>query len=293
MNEMQIEYLKSEFNNIVECICDPNELRFITYVKENLNIINLISKFTGPEDIIKLFNDFKKNNTVDFSEFANENFTKENFDDWHNQIHKTFIVNLIKATADDSSISSDKKITKLQNWKNELNNFVFTVTTDNQEPIEIKGIKRFIDSKVDDLNTMKLNLSEEKYYWKYNEEKLNQLYELLLSKYLIEKNENFNKSFAEYKVPKEIRTIWKGKQRSLFILLYLIYDKSPTYNSENISNISLKLFKLKEQDPKSNTFSSNFSKLITRVQKDKNYIPKNHSFILDIIKTLSLESFRQ
>jgi len=293
MNEMQIEYLKSEFNNIVDRICDPNELRFITYVKENLNIINLISKFTGPEDIIKLFNDFKKNNTVDFSEFANENFTKENFDDWHNQIQKTFIVTLIKATADDSSISSDKKITKLQNWKNELNNFVFTVTTDNQEPIEIKGIKRFIDSKIDDLNTMKLNLSEEKYYWKYNEEKLNQLYELLLSKYLIEKNENFNKSFAEYKVPKEIRTIWKGKQRSLFILLYLIYDKSPTYNSENISNISLKLFKLKEQDPKSNTFSSNFSKLITRVQKDKNYIPKNHSFILDTIKTLSLESFRQ
>lgn len=293
MNEMQIEYLKSEFNNIVECICDPNELRFITYVKENLNIINLISKFKGPEDIIKLFNDFKKNNTVDFSEFANENFTKENFDDWHNQIQKTFIVTLIKATADDSSISSDKKITKLQNWKNELNNFVFTVTTDNQEPIEIKGIKRFIDSKIDDLNTMKLNLSEEKYYWKYNEEKLNQLYELLLSKYLIEKNENFNKSFAEYKVPKEIRTIWIGKQRSLFILLYLIYDKSPTYNSENISNISLKLFKLKEQDPKSNTFSSNFSKLITRVQKDKNYIPKNHSFILDTIKTLSLESFRQ
>lgn len=290
---MQIEYLKSEFNNIVECICDPNELRFITYVKENLNIINLISKFKGPEDIIKLFNDFKKNNTVDFSEFANENFTKENFDDWHNQIQKTFIVTLIKATADDSSISSDKKITKLQNWKNELNNFVFTVTTDNQEPIEIKGIKRFIDSKIDDLNTMKLNLSEEKYYWKYNEEKLNQLYELLLSKYLIEKNENFNKSFAEYKVPKEIRTIWIGKQRSLFILLYLIYDKSPTYNSENISNISLKLFKLKEQDPKSNTFSSNFSKLITRVQKDKNYIPKNHSFILDTIKTLSLESFRQ
>lgn len=290
---MQIEYLKSEFNNIVDRICDPNELRFITYVKENLNIINLISKFTGPEDIIKLFNDFKKNNTVDFSEFANENFTKENFDDWHNQIQKTFIVTLIKATADDSSISSDKKITKLQNWKNELNNFVFTVTTDNQEPIEIKGIKRFIDSKIDDLNTMKLNLSEEKYYWKYNEEKLNQLYELLLSKYLIEKNENFNKSFAEYKVPKEIRTIWKGKQRSLFILLYLIYDKSPTYNSENISNISLKLFKLKEQDPKSNTFSSNFSKLITRVQKDKNYIPKNHSFILDTIKTLSLESFRQ
>jgi len=293
MNEMQIEYLKSEFNNIVDRICDPNELRFITYVKENLNIINLISKFKGPEDIIKLFNDFKKNNTVDFSEFANENFTKENFDDWHNQIQKTFIVTLIKATADDSSISSDKKITKLQNWKNELNNFVFTVTTDNQEPIEIKGIKRFIDSKIDDLNTMKLNLSEEKYYWKYNEEKLNQLYELLLSKYLIEKNENFNKSFAEYKVPKEIRTIWIGKQRSLFILLYLIYDKSPTYNSENISNISLKLFKLKEQDPKSNTFSSNFSKLITRVQKDKNYIPKNHSFILDTIKTLSLESFRQ
>jgi len=293
MNEMQIEYLKSEFNNIVDRICDPNELRFITYVKENLNIINLISKFKGPEDIIKLFNDFKKNNTVDFSEFANENFTKENFDDWHNQIQKTFIVTLIKATADDSSISSDKKITKLQNWKNELNNFVFTVTTDNQEPIEIKGIKRFIDLKIDDLNTMKLNLSEEKYYWKYNEEKLNQLYELLLSKYLIEKNENFNKSFAEYKVPKEIRTIWIGKQRSLFILLYLIYDKSPTYNSENISNISLKLFKLKEQDPKSNTFSSNFSKLITRVQKDKNYIPKNHSFILDTIKTLSLESFRQ
>ncbi|MCY7361096.1 MAG: hypothetical protein LH629_03365 [Ignavibacteria bacterium] len=101
---MQIEYLKSEFNNIVDRICDPNELRFITYVKENLNIINLISKFKGPEDIIKLFNDFKKNNTVDFSEFANENFTKENFDDWHNQNQKTFIVNLIKATADDSSI---------------------------------------------------------------------------------------------------------------------------------------------------------------------------------------------
>lgn len=212
-------------------------------------------------------------------------FNIEKYERWYFQIQSVVFENILKNITENPSHNNDEKINELKEVINFLKDIEFTL------PIMSEYFTRFFDyceRKIAsiDLANSKL-IPTYLYYWPHGLKKFKELERLLESNKIIDHNPNFADSFHEYTSQTKNRTKWNLKQRDLFALLYLIYNKQATHNREDIWIISLNLFELNRTTKTENT-RTNFNKFIKGVYSDSDLIYEKHYQIFEIMQELGL-----
>jgi hypothetical protein len=99
-------------------------------------------------------------------------------------------------------------------------------------------------------------------YWNGKHEDLEALYNELVRYKLIDVNPNFFESFKKLDIKGEFCTTWRGSNRQLMWLMYLIYDKKDRYNNLMLHNIAVSLFKKSPKVFSANTLSVTLRQII-------------------------------
>jgi hypothetical protein len=284
--EAFITYLIAQFDSLVEELVPPEEVNFKKYAKEELNPLN---KLILPHNLVKhvkQINDLTRTTTTDFAGALKDDVSQMNYARWSWQLQKLFIPILFDTMKKNKAISEAEKnqINTLLN--DQLTDIIFQLEPGMKEPM--REVRDYVNEKfqISDLKESANGSSDVLYYWEYGENKLSELYDLLLSNDLIEPNQSFVDSFSKLNVPSKIQTHWKNAPASLFALLYLINKRQPHYQSELLSTIAIRLFKLPRGDHKS--IRSSFHAFLKRA-KSEIYFAKKHSKIQEIISALQLD----
>ncbi len=232
-------------------------------MREN-EIINLLkpiveeivpsSELIFKEAVYKLFSaDIDEENlTLGFAKFINrkldydfpeidqkfpEIFKTEKYERWYFQILSIIFENTLKNITENTNLTNGEKITELQEVIYFLKDIEFT------HPIMSEYFTRFYDyceRKIASLNPVNSkNDPAQLYYWPHSSDKLKKLEYLLEINQIIEHNPNFGYSFSVFNLLPKYRTKWKLKQRDLFALLYLIFNKEIIFKNENMSVITI------------------------------------------------------
>ena len=145
----------------------------------------------------------------------------------------------------------------------------------------------FITEITEYLQTMKVEEQENFYYWPYPREKLDLLYNLLLSEKMVGETVDFSQPFLTFEEHGKSKNQWLSSQPSLYVLLYFIYGKEEIYLKEPISIIAMKLFRFNQLKSNTDSIKESFRKTSLRLQAEA-YLQKKHKNLLRILDKLQL-----
>jgi hypothetical protein len=124
-------------------------------------------------------------------------------------------------------------------------------------------------------------------YWPYGEEDLTKLYDVLVFKKIINKNETFSDLFKNYCEFPENPIEWRWSPNQLMYLLYLIFNEKKEYEGYKIHDIACRIFK----NPIGNFDKKNLNTILNQVinnLNDKKMLSFNLKNIKDIFDNLKL-----
>jgi hypothetical protein len=201
---------------LIKSYCEITNLDFTSYIKDKHNFLVIPSSsnsyFTFLAYALAHFDIYKIKRFLDYQK---ENFKGNDYSKNFTNYLEFIAYRTVKTL---SLFKTEERLEKIMQWLEKEN-----------------------EKEIPDRQEKTLEESDEFYYWKYGNEKLRTLYQILLREGKIEANEQFEFSFKKRQVVNTNRTKWLVTQTQLVFLIYLIFN-GVEHNGETIYIIINRLF---------------------------------------------------
>ena len=133
-----------------------------------------------------------------------------------------------------SPFNNTIRLERIMNWVNQNRIFLKPEVSKNNDNNKSKATLDFGIEKIQVNNYT---------YWPYSDEDLTKLYDTLVLKNMIYKNDSFSELFKIYNEFPKDPIVWRWSPNQLMYLLYLIFKKKKDYAGYKVHDIACRIFK--------------------------------------------------